>query len=196
MSDYFALDDALDAVVERAAADGWRNAVLAAAGGDAAVFFPGGIPDVLKALHDRLDREMILRAGSLDELRLSQRVRQLVAVRLEAALPYKTAVRRALPLGLSPRYGVLFAKCLASTVDLIWRKAGDRSADANWYSKRAILAGVYGATMLHWLRQAGDDLESSLDFLDRRLADVGRFGKVKKRFADISSNVGRKVNGG
>ncbi len=45
---------------------------------------------------------------------------------------------------------------MARTVDAIWHAAGDRSADWSWYSKRAILAGVYGATLLFWLRDDSD----------------------------------------
>ncbi len=62
-------------------------------------------------------------------------------------------------------------------MDAIWHLAGDRSADWSWYTKRAILAGVYGATLLYWLRDDSEDDEATLAFLDRRLAGVGRIGK-------------------
>ncbi len=35
---------------------------------------------------------------------------------------------------------------LALMLDEIWYQAGDRSVDFNWYTKRAMLAGVYCST--------------------------------------------------
>jgi ubiquinone biosynthesis protein COQ9 len=71
--------------------------------------------------------------------------------------------------------------CTARTVDAIWHAAGDRSADFSWYTKRAILAGVYGATVLYWLRGSGEDDAATLGFLDRRLAGVARIGAARRR---------------
>lgn len=39
----------------------------------------------------------------------------------------------------------------ALLVDDIWHAAGDRSADMDWYAKRALLAGVYSTTELYML---------------------------------------------
>jgi ubiquinone biosynthesis protein COQ9 len=66
-------------------------------------------------------------------------------------------------------------------VDAIWHAAGDRSADFSWYTKRALLTGVYGATVLFWLRDASEDDAATLAFLDRRLAGIGRIGGVRRR---------------
>jgi ubiquinone biosynthesis protein COQ9 len=73
----------------------------------------------------------------------------------------------------------------ARTVDSIWHAAGDRSADFSWYTKRAILASVYGTTLLYWLRDMSEDDEDTLAFLDRRLAGVGRIGKARARISGM-----------
>ena len=82
----------------------------------------------------------------------------------------------------------LAAACTARTVDAIWQAAGDRSADLSWYTKRAILAAVYGATLLYWLRDSSDDDAATFRFLDRRLAGVGRIGSARRR---VEAAVGR-----
>jgi ubiquinone biosynthesis protein COQ9 len=77
------------------------------------------------------------------------------------------------------------ARCTAHTVDAIWHAAGDGSADFSWYTKRAILAGVYCATMLYWLN--GDTgIDDTLAFLDRRLGDVARLGRWRSRFTRMT----------
>ncbi len=105
----------------------------------------------------------------------------MIALRLEQNRPYKEAIRRALALLALPGNARLAAVCTARTVDAIWHAAGDRSADFSWYTKRAILAAVYGATLLYWLRDAGEDDVATLAFLDRRLAGVGRIGAARRR---------------
>ena len=55
-------------------------------------------------------------------------------------------------------------------VDDMWLYAGDTTdtTDLNYYSKRAILTGVYGATEIFMLQDQSQDYQSTLAFLDRR----------------------------
>ena len=108
-------------------------------------------------------------------------MRAVIALRLERNRPHKEAIRRALALLALPSHIRLAAACTARTVDAIWHAAGDRSADFSWYTKRAILTAVYGATLLYWLRDSGEDDTATLAFLDRRLAGVGRIGALRRR---------------
>jgi ubiquinone biosynthesis protein COQ9 len=69
----------------------------------------------------------------------------------------------------------------ARTVDAMWHAAGDNSADFSWYTRRATLAGIYVATLAWWLRDSDPGISGAMAFLDRRLADLGRFQKCQKR---------------
>jgi ubiquinone biosynthesis protein COQ9 len=154
---------------------------------DAVLLFPGGAADMIEMFCDWADRRMEEGAGALDPgLRLHQRVRAVIALRLEQNRPFKEAIRRALAVLALPGHARLATVCTARTVDAIWHAAGDRAADFSWYTKRAILAGVYGATVLFWLRDSSDDDGATLAFLDRRLAGVGRIGSVRRRVAAIA----------
>jgi ubiquinone biosynthesis protein COQ9 len=83
-----------------------------------------------------------------------------------------------------PFNGPLALRLLYRTVDAIWYAAGDTSTDFNFYSKRALLGGVFSSTMLYWLNDRSPDDEATWAFLERRLADVMRFEKLK---ANITS---------
>ena len=61
----------------------------------------------------------------------------------------------------------------------MWRFAGDTATDYNHYTKRLILSGVYGSTLLVWLDDQSEGWTETGAFLDRRLADVMRFEKWK-----------------
>ncbi len=175
-------DAAIDRLLEERPFPGWNlPALVRAAGPDADLLFPGGPLDLIEAYCGLGDRRMEAGAAALDlaGLRLPARVRAVVALRLAQNRPHKDAVRRAVGVLARPRNLGLAARCTARTVDAIWHAAGDVSVDFSWYTKRAILAGVYGATLLYWLRDASENDAATLTFLDRRLADVGRIGRLR-----------------
>ena len=179
-----ARDAAIHALLPLVPQSGWTlAAVRQAAGGNADLLFPGGPAELVEAYIDLADREMAQTAAPLlAEQKLSRRVRTLIATRLEQAEPHRVAVRRAAAVLARPGHGLLAARCTARTVDAIWAAAGDTSADFSWYTKRAILAGVYSATLFYWMSGAGSH-EQTLAFLDRRLAGVARLGRLRARFA-------------
>ena len=61
----------------------------------------------------------------------------------------------------------------------MWRATGDQSSDFNYYTKRALLAGVYSATLLHWLSDSSEDRRDSWVFLDARIEDVMKIQKMR-----------------
>ena len=188
-------DAAIRAMLPCVPGTGWTRVTLrralAASGGDpldADLLFPQGATDMIEAWADLADRDMAA-AADVADLRLSQRVRALIALRLRQAGPDREAVRRALAVLATPGHAALATRLTARTVDAIWHAAGDRSADFSWYSKRAILAAIYAATLLFWLRDTSDDDADTLAFLDRQLAGLGRVARLRRRFSRAPSQV-------
>ena len=166
----------------RAVEEGLRGAGRAeGAREEAELLFPGGAVDMVEAFIDRADRAMEAIAAGTDfaELRTTGKVKALVLGRLALLGPHREAVRRSVAVLAMPLHARVAAGTLARTVDGIWHLAGDQSADFSWYTKRAILAGVYSATLLYWLREEDDAAVAA--FLDRRLQGVGRIGKLRGR---------------
>jgi ubiquinone biosynthesis protein COQ9 len=187
-------DAAVDALLPRVPAQGWTMAALRGAlrdigadPEDAELLFPGGGTDLIEAFIDLADRRMEADAAeaSLQGLHTPQRVRAVIALRLQRNRPHKEAVRRAVGVLAWPGNAALSARCAGRTIDAIWHAAGDRAADFSWYTKRATLAGVYAPTLLYWLRDDSEDDEATLAFLDRRLGDVGRIGKLRRRAEEM-----------
>jgi hypothetical protein len=81
-----------------------------------------------------------------------------------------------------PQHGAQGAELIWGTCDAIWTAIGDTSRDINWYSKRATLSAVYGATVLYWLGDDSDGNEATWAFLDRRIENVMQFEKAKAQF--------------
>ena len=180
-----ARDLAIRALLPLVADYGWTShALLLAIGPSADLLFPGGPPEMVEAYIDMANRDMAeaCAAACAAEPKISRRVRLLIATRLAQAEPHRDAVRRAVAVLAKPGRAFTAARSTAGTVDAIWAAAGDTSADFSWYTKRAILAGVYTTTLLYWLNGDGEMTET-LDFLDRRLSGVARLGKLRARLA-------------
>lgn len=180
----------LTAVLPHVGFDGWSEAALRAAAKDldvdpalAANAFPGGGAELVAAYSAEIDRRTLeaLESLPLDEMKVREKIFAGVMTRLELLEPDKEAARRALTFLALPFNAPLAAKLLYRTVDALWYAAGDRATDYNFYSKRALLAGVYSSTLLFWLNDSSEDHAATRAFLERRITEVlkigGRLGK-------------------
>ena len=169
--------------------DGWGEAALRAGANECGhnaeavrAAFPRGATDAI-ALHSRLaDQSMVDAFLELRERpeKVHLTIRQLILLRLEIAQPDKDAIRRAVSVLAMPVNAKLSAKLLYETVDSMWRAAGQRDTNFSFYTKRGTLAAVYSATMLAWLADNSSNLDKTVGFLDRRLADVARIPRLMK----------------
>ncbi len=186
-------DALIQAALPHVPFDGWTQKALAAAsvsaglGAGAAVrLFPGGGKDAVAHFMELADRLMLEDLGTRDlaAMKIRDRVTVAVRLRLERWTPHREAVRRALALAPLPAFAGVTLRGGYRTVDAIWRAAGDRSTDFNFYTKRGLLAAVYAATLLQWLDDRSEGCAATWTFLDRRIAEVMQFPKLRGRIAD------------
>ena len=126
-------------------------------------------------------REALEKAG-IGTMKVRDRIRLAVRTRIEQHAGSKETARRALALLALPLNARLGLKLLYRTVDAMWYAAGDTSADFNFYTKRATLAGVYSSTLLFWLNDRSPGDEATWAFLGRRIDNVMSFEKLKGQF--------------
>jgi ubiquinone biosynthesis protein COQ9 len=188
----------IDAALPHVPFDGWTPDVLRQAAVEAGFdpvtalrVFPGGPVEAVAAWVTLADRRMIAAYESQNPaaLKMRERIASAIRLRLEALAGQREAVRRALGLLALPHNAPIAAATLWRTVNAIWYAAGDTATDFNYYTKRALLAGVYSATVLYWLDDKSENFAQTWDFLDRRIADVMRvpqaLGALRQRFAGL-----------
>lgn len=188
-----AKEQLLDAALIHVPFDGWSESAFRAAIADTGLedglarsVCPRGAVGLALAFHDRGDRAMLerLKSADLGAMRFRDKVAAAVRFRLEA-VEDKEAVRRGTTLFALPHHAADGAKAIWGTSDLIWDALGDTSDDINWYTKRAILSGVYSSTVLFWLGDDSPDNRATWEFLDRRIENVMQFEKLK---AQVNAN--------
>ncbi|GAN00550.1 hypothetical protein U91I_04216 [alpha proteobacterium U9-1i] len=188
----------LEAFSPHAARLGWTDAAVSAAAADAglsegevALACPKGAFDLFDAFAHRADMAMLERLDELDlpAMKIRQRVKAAVQVRLEAQADHKEAARAMTRALANPLRAAEAARILWRTADRIWRALGDVSTDENFYSKRAILSGVLASTYARWFADQSADNEETWAFLDARIENVMQFEKLKASLKPISEGV-------
>lgn len=180
--------DLAPGIARAAVFDGWNDAALAQAAAQAGVdpavarlAFPGGAMDMIAAWIDTTDAKMqaALGGGALAQLKIRERIRTLLQFRLDAVAGMEEALRRALAIQAMPQNLARSLQLGWSSADLMWRLAGDTATDYNHYTKRAILMGIYSATLAVWVDDDSEGKAETRAFLDRRIEGVMKFEKAK-----------------
>lgn len=186
--------------------DGWSGKALTEAAEMAGIdpsvarlAFPGGAMDMICAWVASVDAALEERFadGSLDSMPIRERIRALIMFRLEDVIGLEEALRRALAIQATPQNAGRGLKLGWSSADVMWRLAGDTSTDYNYYTKRAILASIYAASLAVFVEDESEGKAETKAFVDRRIQGVMRFEKTKAKFLakregfDIARFLGR-----
>ena len=189
-----ALKDAvLAAALPQAAFDGFTDKVLEQAGAEAGVgktelarLFENGPLSLVEYYSQWADARMVAGLGDIASLKIRARIAAAVKARLAALAPNKDAARRAAALLSLPMNAALGARLMYRTVDAMWRAAGDTSTDFNFYTKRGILAGVYGSTAMRWFTTEDEAVVD--EFLAARIENVMQIEKFKAKAKEALAN--------
>ena len=178
-------------IAANAAFDGWNGAALDAAADSLGVdrdvahlAFPGGAVTMIDAWFASIDRALAERftPEALAAMKIRQRITTLVEARLDIASPDREALRRALAILAMPQNAARGAKLGWRSADVMWRLAGDSATDYNHYTKRAMLGGIYAATVAVFLQDDSDSHADTRAFLARRIENIMQFEKAKAQF--------------
>jgi len=176
------------AIADAAVFDGWSDAALVSAAelddvdpDVARLAYPGGAMDMIAAWVASVDLAMAdaLPPATLAAMKIRERIRSLVEARLTAVAGREEALRRALAIMAMPQNVVRAGKLGWASADAMWRLAGDTATDYNHYTKRAILASIYAATLAVFVDDETEGKAATRAFLDRRIDGIMKFERFK-----------------
>jgi ubiquinone biosynthesis protein COQ9 len=178
----------LEAALARVPFDGFTEKVLKQAADEAGIarpalarLFPKGPLSLVEAFSESADEEMEreIAKAKIAKMKVREKITLAVKTRIAVIRPQKEAARRAAAFLTLPPHAPTGARLLYKTVDSIWRAIGDTSTDFNFYTKRAILAGVYSTTLMRWFTDDSEDEAATAEFLAARIENVMQFEKLK-----------------
>uniref|UniRef100_A0A803XT37 Ubiquinone biosynthesis protein n=1 Tax=Meleagris gallopavo TaxID=9103 RepID=A0A803XT37_MELGA len=124
-------------------------------------------------LSDLLEEEQkLVQLGKAEKKPTDQFLRDAVEARLRMVIPYIEKWPQAVSILLLPHNIPSSLNLLTSMIDDIWHHAGDQSTDINWYTRRAVLTGIYNTTELVMMQDTSPDFEDTWRFLENRVADA------------------------
>jgi len=173
--------------------DGWTQRSLDLAAEDCSlnnknvsIILPRGIPQAIETYAHLADEDMVsaFKSKMMDSENcpkgVTAKIRFMIVVRLEQALPQKEVVRKTIQYLCNPRHLKLSQNLLYKTIDQIWRQAGDNSKDLSFFTKRGLLGAIYSSTLLYYLADDSGSIENTSAFLDRRLKEISLIPKATK----------------
>ncbi|KFU94712.1 hypothetical protein M959_08878, partial [Chaetura pelagica] len=130
-------------------------------------------------LSELLEQEQkLVQLGEAEKKPTDQFLRDAVEARLRMLIPYIDKWPQALSILLLPHNIPTSLSLLTSMIDDIWHHAGDQSTDFNWYTRRAVLTGIYNTTELVMMQDSSPDFEDTWRFLENRVADAMNMGNT------------------
>jgi len=190
----------LDTTLEEVLIQGWNKSAVAAAA--ARLGYPRVTAGLVSSMEEvvlhhiwksnrQLDDWMVeevdkLTAGGT-RLPVAKFIRSCVVRRLSYNIPLLKAGLWAQGMAMvaQPAWAGSGLELAQEVCDDIWYRAGDKSADMNWYSKRITLGMVMTATEVFMVQDNSVDYRDTWDFLDRRLDDLTLMPSLSKVPSDI-----------
>ncbi|AZL15567.1 COQ9 family protein [Rickettsiales endosymbiont of Stachyamoeba lipophora] len=153
----------------------------------AQVYFPKGFIDIFQAIITQIDELMKAQIDHkyLASLKVREKIFYLTKTRILAAKQFKDALRTGASMFVCPNKLGFGFEILWQSADQIWRIAGDRALDFNYYSKRGLLSYVYFTTLTYWFEDNSEDTHLTWRFLENKIEQILKIGKVKSNISGI-----------
>ena len=175
--------------------DGWSMKSLKAAAREAGLeasvvvrIFPKGVGEALTHYFRWGDKCMLATMSERDlgTMKTRERIGAAIRVRLHM-FSNREVMRRTLSTLALPMNTQIGLQATYHTVDAIWHSVGDTATDFSFYTKRALLAGVYTATLLYWLEDTSENGEDTHGFLERCLTNILQLTIVRPSFERLKN---------
>jgi len=143
------------------------------------IIFPSGIQEITSAFEKWLDKQMLEQLSVLDK---PKKIRDQIALALEIRIlgvMSKKVALRCCGYYLIPTNIVAGTEAACHSCDIIWKYAGDKSSNHNYYTKRGLLLGVYGAARAFYLGDNSADHKDTKDFIKNALDNIINIASFK-----------------
>lgn len=145
------------------------------------ILFPNALSEIVAAYEEWQDRRMLELLAKEEKLK---KIRQMIAraleIRITQVVP-KQALLNQSSYFLLPTNICQGLECAGATCDLIWRFAGDKSTDFNYYTKRGLLLPVYLSAQAYYFADESDNCQKTKEFIDTSLDNIITIAGLKNK---------------
>ena len=145
------------------------------------LLFPNGQTQLVQEFENWLDTEML---NALEKIEKPQKIREQIALALETRiinLVSKNVILKNSSFFMFPTNILAGNESACQTCDLIWKYAGDKSTDFNYYTKRGLLLPVYLSAKTFYVADNSKDHEKTKEFIKNALDNIINIASFKNR---------------
>ena len=145
------------------------------------ILFPEGESQIVQEFESWLDNKML---GELVKYDKPEKVREQIAFALEKRIIEivpKNIILRNCSFFMLPNNILAGTKSACQTCDAIWKYAGDRSTDFNYYTKRGLLLPVYYSAKSYYITDNSHLHEKTREFIKNALDNIINIASFKNR---------------
>jgi ubiquinone biosynthesis protein COQ9 len=155
------------------------------------LYFPDLIQDMVDLFIEDFNAEYkeILKEQDFSNLKIREKIANCIMLRLKQFDGKKLLIRKTIDFFALPQHLPQCQKRVWEVCNMMWRKAGDKSSDYNYYTKRTLLSGVYISSLLFYLEDSSKNHAETRGFVDRRIEDVLKIGNIKQIKGTFTSSM-------
>jgi ubiquinone biosynthesis protein COQ9 len=145
------------------------------------LLFPNGMTNIVQEFENWLDTEML---SALKKLEKPKKIREQIALALETRIinqVSKNVILKNNSFFLIPTNLLAGNESACQTCDLIWKYAGDKSTDYNYYTKRGLLLPVYLSAKMFYIADNSKNHEKTKLFIKNALDNIINIASFKNR---------------
>ena len=152
--------------------------------------FPNNIDDLLLFFNNFINIKMIniYKKKRFNKSSVRSKILNSLKIRFGILNQYRNSIKKSIKYLSRPSKQFLSTKLIYNIVDAIWTNIGDKSKDINFYSKRVILATIYGSAILFWLNDNSKNLDKTNNFLEKSIMNMNVISSLKENFRKKFSN--------
>lgn len=145
------------------------------------ILFPLGKVQILQEFESWQDQVMFDKLEQCDNpIKIRQKISLALEVRIMDIISKEASLNINAFFVMNP---LCRLKLIYRTCDLIWKYAGDKSTDFNYYTKRSLLASVYMSTLAFYLADSSENHEDTKEFIKNSLDNIINIAKFKNRIS-------------
>ncbi len=146
------------------------------------LLFPHGTESLIAEYQSYLCDQLsaAIQSGLPRDCGTTDKIRWMIRTHFQHIIRYSEAERTLVSVLHTPSVAFSAPQFIGKLTDIIWRAAGDKSTDMNYYSKRISLGILYSTTRVYW-QTSNSDINNIMDFFNDRLENLTDLVKTAKK---------------
>lgn len=141
------------------------------------------VANFIENYHDEMMLDKLNKYNKINKIR--EKIAASLIVRIIDVVDKKVAIKQS-AFFLMPQNALYGMENACRTCDVIWRFAGDKSTDFNYYTKRGLLLPVYLSAKTFYFADNSPDHEDTKKFIRNALDNIINIASMKSKISGKS----------